>query len=62
VSEKLKEYSKAPRISIVVDGWSVGHVHVHLIPTYGPDGLGKSPKYMLKEGEMVDIAEKLRNL
>jgi histidine triad (HIT) family protein len=62
VSKKLQEYSKASRITIVVDGWSVSHVHVHLIPTFGPGGLGESPKYILEENELVKRGGELRNM
>jgi histidine triad (HIT) family protein len=41
-------------------GQDVFHTHAHVIPRYGNDGLRGWPKIEYKEGEMREIAEKLR--
>jgi histidine triad (HIT) family protein len=60
VSKKLKAFSQSKRMSVVVDGYSVGHVHVHLIPTNKEGDLGDFPRYTLTEGELSDIGDRLK--
>ena len=60
-SKILKEFVGATRISTVVDGYSVGHVHVHLIPTFKSGDMPDMAKYVLKEGELTEIGNELRN-
>lgn len=60
-SKKLKAFFKSKRISVVVDGYSVGHVHVHLIPTNKEGELGDFPKYELAEGELAQIGQELKD-
>ena len=62
VSEKLQKYSQAERIGVVVDGFSVAHVHVHLIPVNKKGELAQFPEYPLAEGELGKIGEELKKI
>jgi histidine triad (HIT) family protein len=61
VSKKLKTFSQCKKISVVVDGYSVAHTHVHLIPTNKEGDLGDFPRYTLAEGELPKIGQELKD-
>lgn len=61
-SKILKKYTNATRISIQVDGYSVGHVHVHLLATFKSGDMPDMPMYELKDGEMSQIGDELRSM
>lgn len=72
VAEATRKVASAVRDSTGADGLNVGmnngeaagqiifHPHVHIIPRYHDDGLKSWSKKEYKDGEMSDIATKIR--
>ncbi|NQV90272.1 HIT family protein [Candidatus Uhrbacteria bacterium] len=61
VSQRLKEVFQVPRIGVVVEGFSVDHVHIHLIPI---TDVGQLDPKQAKPGnplELTQIAEQIKN-
>ena len=54
----LQSVTSAVRIGVVVEGFRVPHVHVHLVPLYARDELNPAPVRLLDAAE----AQRLRNL
>jgi histidine triad (HIT) family protein len=54
----LRSLMSAVRIGVVIDGFTVPHVHIHLVPTYARDELNPARAKPLDAAE----AERLRNL
>jgi histidine triad (HIT) family protein len=61
VSNKLKNWAKCNRIAIVVDGYSVGHVHVHLIPTNKGEDLWEARNTNASASELREIADLIKS-
>ena len=61
VSERLKSSFNSTKVSIVVDGYSINHVHVHLIPTNKEGDLGDFPRYTLADGELAKTGQELND-
>ena len=57
---KIKESMKCDFVQLSVVGIDIPHFHIHLIPRYFNDGLKGWPTFEYKEGEMEDIARKIR--
>lgn len=51
----IKEAIGAPRVGVVVEGFGVPHVHVHLIPAYHGEDL-KKPQDMSAEPDHAALA------
>lgn len=47
----LREALAATRIGVAVEGFTVPHVHVHLVPLYGPDELTPARARALDDAE-----------
>lgn len=62
VAKKMKAFFNVPRVAIIVEGMSVGHVHVHLIPIYKSGDLAAFNKYDLQPGESEKLANELRTV
>ncbi len=58
VAERIKEKLKPKRVGVIVEGFLVPHVHVHLIPLNSGSELYEHRK-KLSEQEMKEIVEKL---
>jgi histidine triad (HIT) family protein len=65
LSEIIKKALNPIVVSYVVYGLGVPHAHIHLIPKFDGDAhtLGPNPEkeYKTKDGEMEDIAEKIKS-
>lgn len=59
VAKKLKKALNPKRIGIVVEGFGVSHVHVHLIPINDIDELHSDTKKLASEEELKEIADKI---
>jgi histidine triad (HIT) family protein len=59
VEAKLKERLGCARVVILVIGWEVPHVHVHLIPTNVITDVGMPPEVKVTPEEMSALAAKL---
>jgi histidine triad (HIT) family protein len=56
----LKRAMESKRVGIVVDGYSVAHVHIHLIPTNAPDSLDSTNRIIFDEAEFPEIVKILK--
>ena len=59
VSNKLRSFYNIPRVGIVIEGLTVAHVHVHVIPIRKQGDLLN--QHVLKEGELSALGEQLRS-
>ena len=59
VEARLKERLGCKRVVLLVIGWEVPHVHVHLIPTNAIHEVGMPPACGLGVEEMAALAHKL---
>lgn len=57
---RIKEVYKSPRVGIVVEGFNVPHVHIHLFPIYKRGDVQNRDRLNLSEDEFVAIAALLR--
>lgn len=59
VEAKLKAQTGCKRVVVMVIGWEVPHVHVHLIPTDKNGDVGMPPPYPMTEEERAAMAQLL---
>lgn len=56
----LQEVTGAKRIGVAVEGFSVPHAHVHLVPINAFDELNPARAKKLEAGEAEDLQQRLR--
>lgn len=61
LSEPLKRATSAKRIGIAVEGFSVPHVHLHLIPLHNLAELDPHRHIKQNARELAEMAEKIRD-
>jgi histidine triad (HIT) family protein len=61
ISHPIKQAFDAPRVGLVVEGFSVPHVHLHLVPVYHVAELDPNRGRMTTLDELAPIADKLRS-
>ncbi|MBU0533119.1 HIT family protein [Candidatus Micrarchaeota archaeon] len=61
VSVPLKRAVGAKRIGVVVEGFLVPHVHIHLIPINGPGELDAKRAGKADPNELTAIAERIKD-
>ena len=59
VEARLKERLGCARVVLLVIGWEVPHVHVHLIPTNNIHDVGMPPSVDVTPEEMAALAARL---
>jgi len=59
VAARLKERLGCERVCVLVIGWEVPHVHIHLIPTNGMGDVGMPPPVEVGEERMAELARTL---
>lgn len=59
VEERLKERLGCARVVVLVIGWEVPHVHVHLIPTNSITEVPMPPLADVSPEEMAELAARL---
>ncbi|MFT7669081.1 MAG: histidine triad (HIT) family protein [Planctomycetota bacterium] len=59
VSKQLKERLGCERVVVLVIGWEVPHVHVHLIPTNAMHQVSMPPPCEVSEEEMLGLVKTL---
>ena len=62
ISEPLKQANKAKRIGIMVEGFAVPHIHVHLIPIHSGHDLDPKRAQPATEHELTAMADKIRKV
>lgn len=60
IAAPLKEVMSAKRVGVAVEGFSVPHVHVHLVPIYGFDDLNPSRAKALEAAEVDRLHTRVR--
>ena len=60
LAQPLKEATDAARIGVAIEGFSVPHVHVHLVPVYQVAELDPHRHIKQTQDELAQIAEKIR--
>ena len=61
LSEPLKGATSAKRIGIAVEGFSVPHVHLHLVPLHNLAELDPHRHINQTASELAEMAEKIRD-
>src|SRR5437762_4490145 len=61
LSEPIKQATNAKRIGIAVEGFSVPHVHLHLVPLYNVAELDPHRHINQTASELAEMAEKIRD-
>lgn len=60
-SEPLRRAMQSSRIGVIVEGFSVSHLHVHLVPINGVNELDPTRARHAAEEELAVIAASIRN-
>jgi histidine triad (HIT) family protein len=60
IAPPLKEVMSAKRVGVAVEGFSVPHVHVHLVPIYAFDDLNPSRAKALDAAEVDRLHSLIR--
>ena len=60
LSEPLKKATEAKRIGIAIEGFSVPHVHLHLVPLYNVAELDPHRHIKQNSEEVAEMAENIR--
>jgi histidine triad (HIT) family protein len=61
LSEPIQQATSAKRIGIAVEGFSVPHVHVHLVPLFNVAELDPHRHIKQNQEELAEMAVKIRN-
>ncbi len=61
VAQLLKAKTECTRVCVVVEGYAVPHVHVHLIPTKTLDDFDKKHVYTASEEELKEMQALLQS-
>lgn len=60
LSQTLQEAMQAKRIGVAIEGFSVPHNHIHLVPVNGGNELDPNRAIRLSDEELAKIAVKIR--
>lgn len=61
VATRIKQRLGCERVVVLVIGWEVPHVHIHLIPTNAMHEVGMPPPATVSDEAMLELVEKLSN-
>jgi histidine triad (HIT) family protein len=62
VAKLLKSKLEVKRVCVIVEGYAVPHVHIHLIPTNSDQDLKKEDRLRdVSESDLKTVAEKIKN-
>jgi histidine triad (HIT) family protein len=59
LSQPIKSATNAMRIGVAIEGFTVPHVHLHLVPLYHPDELDPHRHIKQNQEELAWTAEKI---
>ncbi|MGL4621309.1 HIT family protein [Chroococcidiopsis sp.] len=60
LSQPLQDAMKAKRIGVAIEGFSVPHIHIHLVPVNDGNELDPNRAIRLSDAELAKIAVKIR--
>lgn len=60
LSEPIKQATHAKRIGVAIEGFSVLHVHLHLVPLYNSSELDPHRHIKQNQEELVEMATKIK--
>jgi histidine triad (HIT) family protein len=60
ISEPIRQATDAKRIGIAVEGFSVGHVHLHLVPLYNVSELDPCRHVEQTQQELAEMAGRIK--
>ncbi len=60
IAEKIKNGLKPKRVGLVVEGFLIPHVHIHLVPINHPNELNPERAKPMNKEELNKIAEKIK--
>jgi histidine triad (HIT) family protein len=60
LSEPIKQATDAKRVGIAIEGFSVPHVHLHLVPLYGVSELDPHRHVEQTQQELSEVAGRMR--
>ncbi len=61
LSEPIRKAMQANRIGVVIEGFSVSHLHVHLVPINGVNELNPTRAKHATREELAAVAISIRN-
>jgi histidine triad (HIT) family protein len=59
VESKLKRTTRCARVCLMVVGWEVPHVHVHLVPTHKASDFQVPPKQTATPEQLAALAQRI---
>ena len=59
IAKHIKNVMDSPRVGMIVDGFGVPHVHIHLIPIYSGTDIIKRQPDAIPDEKLAEIARKL---
>jgi histidine triad (HIT) family protein len=62
LSGALKKATEAKRIGVAIEGFTVPHAHVHLVPLHNPSDLNPERAVNASEESLAEMCEKIRNV
>jgi histidine triad (HIT) family protein len=61
LSEPIKRAMQANRVGVVIEGFGISHLHVHLVPINGVEELNPTRARRASAEELVAVTVKIRN-
>ena len=61
LSEPLKKATEAKRIGVAIEGFTVPHVHIHLVPLHNPSDLNPQRAKDASEESLAEMCGKILN-
>jgi histidine triad (HIT) family protein len=59
LSEPIRRAFNAPRIGVAIEGFSVSHAHIHLVPVYHMAELDPNRGKPAQSDELINVQEKI---
>jgi len=59
IGKILKKATGAKRIGIAVEGFTIPHIHIHLVPVNSPNELNPLKTYKASKKELLEVKKKI---